>query len=951
MSRASRIPLLCALLTVYAGPVVATERFERRFDVRDGLPAAEVSALAQDSHGFIWVGTYGGLVRYDGSEMRLWGHDALSGEVRFIVEGPGPELLVGDGRRLFRVVPGGLEPVADPSSGNVENIVDAAFDRSGTLWIIRGGKLLRRQGGAWVVPAVATLESERARQLRRVEDGRFFALTDAGVWELHESHATKRFALTRPRGLIAAADGALVTFAVEESSVVAFRGGRLERSFRYTGRPIALARRGDTIWVACDASLTALTRGEPPRVTGVQHGLISGGPLLVDREQGLWLGTFRGLVHYSEPEVRIWTEADGLTQRGAFFLAGTTHHLWVAGFGGTTRLDRSGTKSDSFARVFGPLCPDEHERVWTGTPTGILPVTEYRGGESVAVSACAIAPGGTLWLTAEDRLFSKRRGDTTFSTVASPRFDERVAVVREDSGGRLWLAAGERVCHALVERLHAGAPAVWSCQTVEGVRHIFDLREVGSDRLWMATRMGVFHRGASGGEWLLVPGSRSLSSSIVHRLVPSPSGGVWVIGEGLPLRVIDRPHSPDGWEIAERLTAWQGIPIGGSRDLLEDSDGALWLATLAGVVRIPNDVRRMSLPAPAVEVVNVALDGRVFDGSMPAALEHRNSLVEIRFAALSYRARGLLRYQVRHRQDAPWTDLLETTPALRYVNLPYGRYHVEVRASLDGRNWSPAPAGFAFEVRRPWYFQAWALALFAAAAVAAAYAAHRIRMAFVLRMERQRLRIAMDLHDEVGSGLGSIGLLASLAADERLDEEKRRNVAAEIAEMAAEVGATLGDLVWALRVRGETLEGLAYYLVERAGRLFPHAQPALVTEFPEPWPAVALSPAVRQSLLMIGLEALHNAARHASATRVVLALKPAGHRWRLSVSDDGVGLLRNRPLEECGGTGMFSMHRRAEAIGATIRFVPNGPRGTTVELVFDPQAREQTSVRRLAAGV
>jgi signal transduction histidine kinase len=101
------------------------------------------------------------------------------------------------------------------------------------------------------------------------------------------------------------------------------------------------------------------------------------------------------------------------------------------------------------------------------------------------------------------------------------------------------------------------------------------------------------------------------------------------------------------------------------------------------------------------------------------------------------------------------------------------------------------------------------------------FAAHRARVAVLVRLERQRALIAMDLHDEIGSGLGSIGILSGVAASENVKDEQRRELALDIVDTAAELGNALTDIVWSLRPDSATIEGLAYRLTRRASRLFP----------------------------------------------------------------------------------------------------------------------------------
>jgi signal transduction histidine kinase len=209
----------------------------------------------------------------------------------------------------------------------------------------------------------------------------------------------------------------------------------------------------------------------------------------------------------------------------------------------------------------------------------------------------------------------------------------------------------------------------------------------------------------------------------------------------------------------------------------------------------------------------------------------------------------------------------------------------------------------------------------------------------------------MDLHDEMGSGLGSIGILAGLAADERLDDASRRRLAEQIAEAAGELGTALGDIVGSLRHDADTLDSLAWRLAERGRRLFPDGRPEFATRFPERWPSVRLSLEARRNLQLIALEALHNAARHAAARHVRLGLEPTGCGWRLWVGDDGRGLPPEARAGRTRGHGLANMRSRAEAIGASIAWNDGPEAGTVVEVTFDPgarlrRARARDAVRR-----
>lgn len=410
-----------------------------------------------------------------------------------------------------------------------------------------------------------------------------------------------------------------------------------------------------------------------------------------------------------------------------------------------------------------------------------------------------------------------------------------------------------------------------------------------------------------------------------------------MLGFDLALRVENRPGLPDGWKVLENLSAWQGLPAGLREDILEEEDGTLWVTTMAGAVRVPPRARvRPGVPR-RVHLTELLQDGRQIAPAPGLVLPFSRIRLEMHFSALSFRDPGLLRYRIRTSGDETSREP-QTQAAIHLADLAPGDHAVEVTASLDGKRWSPVPARFAFSVAYPWYLQSWFLAGCVMVMIAIGYAIHRARVGFLLRLERQRGRIAMDLHDEMGSGLGSIGILAELAAGEGLEEDRRRSVSTQIAETASELGAALDDIVWSLRPGAETLEALAVDLEERGNRFFPHGKVRFNTRLPTRWPQVRLTPAMRPALQRIAIEAMHNAARHVAPKWVVLGLAPHGRRWRLWVQDDGEGFESAAAGAGGDGLGLTAMKERAREIRASIAWETPPGGGTRIVLDFDPGA-------------
>jgi signal transduction histidine kinase len=925
-----RISIVTILLLAPA--LHAQERLVRHFGPEQGLLAPTAVALAQDRTGFLWVATAGGVFRYDGVEMRRWAPQVLVHANFLATAADGRVAAADDYGHLFLLDAAGATLVPGPGGAALDSVGAITFVGD-TLWAARGARLLvQLPDGRWL-PPVAGLDGP-PRRLRPAPNGGVDAATRGGVWTATPNGSAQRlFPLPGAWDVVALPDGRRVAIS-GAGPVVEWSRGRLTTRLATDKAGRALAIRGDVIWAGYSAAIVALHPDGSTETLGPRDGVDGGGPLLVDREGSLWVGTYTALLQLPEPETTWWSERDGLPSTLTRYVGVTHGAVWVTTWGGLGRLTHDARGWHGSAPVKGG-----YDRVWADAARDRLLVGTDHGtvalrGASFAFSrapqpppAAAYAPaeGGGLWVgTSEGLYHTDDEGGKARLVPGTPFGRGAVVVLAVDSGRTLWAAGEERVC---------ALRGTWTCDTLAGALDVTALVAFPSGDLWAATRgRGVMRR--HGGAWAPLPGARALPTSNVLNLIPS-RGAIWVAAFGAVLRVAERPDSADGWQVLEHLTGWHGLPGRGANDVFEETDGTVWLTTARGVMRVPAAARRTPRPPPSVTLVDARVDTEAVALAGALVLPHERNRLELRFASLSLRDPSAIVYQVRLSPHDPWQDT-RGLPSFRWVDLPGGRYRAEVRASADGKTWSSTPAAFAFVVRPAWYREPWAMALFSLALVGALVAAYRARVAVLLGLERQRARIAMDLHDEIGSALGSIGILSGvLAQDNGDDERERQRIADEIARTAGEVGGALSDIVWALDPRPGTLRDLATRLADHGGRLFAGDGPEFRTHFPAAWPGGPLPLGLRRNVAAIGLEALHNAARHARARNVALALTPPANGgagvWELTVTDDGSGMPTPAPDS---GLGVTSARRRAAEIGAEVTWEATSGGGTTLRLRF-----------------
>ncbi len=198
-------------------------------------------------------------------------------------------------------------------------------------------------------------------------------------------------------------------------------------------------------------------------------------------------------------------------------------------------------------------------------------------------------------------------------------------------------------------------------------------------------------------------------------------------------------------------------------------------------------------------------------------------------------------------------------------------------------------------------------------------------------LERERARIAQDLHDELGSSLTRISLLSGLVHADQHNPDQVAAHAGKLSLAADQSVRALEEIVWAVRPGSDTLQSLVDYITHFASELFEGSPTRCRLDVPDELPAQPLPPDVRHNIFLIVKEALTNVLKHASASVALLQIKTDGQVLKIIIADDGKGF-------DCGSSGtdgrhngLGNMHRRAEAVGGTLRLTSEPGKGTRKE--------------------
>jgi ligand-binding sensor domain-containing protein/signal transduction histidine kinase len=976
----------------------------RNYDEKDGLAGPSVRAVLEEDDGTYWVGTNAGLFRFDPRPRPgrpLFERVALptdppppapgappsdrSTEVLAIVlhRDPAGRLWVGSTRGaawLERDALGSWRATrvafVDERGEPLEVVVRGFADDS------RGGVLIGTRwwgvfhttppGGGEVPagshPATRWITHDEmggdVRALLRDRAGRLWAASVSGLIELRPDAAAERLR----RGAVYTREDGL-----PDSSVQALAEAADGRLLLATDAGAAIVERAG----GPDARVTAIDRsdGLPP---GIQASVAA------DAAGNLWLGSAgAGLARIAPHGLSTYDAADGLAlERSVGALLDADGRPCFVTRSAALRVIVSCFDGERFEAVRVPFPPEVRELGW-GVVRPVIATT--RGWWFATERGVAHFPGDgrlrSLAAAGRPRLLGMSDGLPGRDVVA----------LFEARDGTIWTSAGiETPGASTLCYLPPGAHRFVNVPAQEAIPDGFalDFAEDREGRLWVAFS-GRLVRGREGRfERVADEAALGLLPELLHA---DAAGRLWVLGTGGVVRLDDPAAAKPAWtdlgpgqelasiDVGCAATDARGrLAIGTARGVdvldpasgrrrhlgrddglagnqvrhcLTDPQGNVWFAVDGAVSRLPpgddpparpprilvGAVRVAGSPWPISELGQPVVDEVV--------LQPGQRQLAIDLVGFGSAPGGPPRFQHRllGAGDDAWSaPQRERTVAL--AGLAPGRYRFEARAVDGARQVSAEVASVGVVVLAPLWQRPWFWAALALAAAGAGALALRARARRALQLERLRTRIAMDLHDELGSGLGGIGIMAGLLGEEELPPEERRGLAQRVAATAGELGFALTDIVWALRPGNTRLERLAYFLAERGGRLFAGERTRFETAFPDAFPDLELTLAAQHAVQRVGLEALHNAAKYAGAGRVTLTLAPAaGGRWMLAIEDDGVGIAdagRVAAAEDDAaphGHGLPGMRRRAAEIGAELTVGPGaGGRGTRVALTFDP---------------
>jgi signal transduction histidine kinase len=195
-------------------------------------------------------------------------------------------------------------------------------------------------------------------------------------------------------------------------------------------------------------------------------------------------------------------------------------------------------------------------------------------------------------------------------------------------------------------------------------------------------------------------------------------------------------------------------------------------------------------------------------------------------------------------------------------------------------------------------------------------------------LEKERARIARDIHDQVGANLTQVSLLGELVESDKDHPEEIEAHARQISQTALETTRALDEIVWTVNPSNDTLDGLINYVCKYAQEYLALASLRYRLEVPPHLPNTSITPELRHNVFLAAKEAVNNVVKHSGATSAWLRLRLEPERFTLEIEDNGQGLAAN--AADKGRNGLRNMRKRLEDIGGQFSIGPGAEGGTRV---------------------
>ncbi|MBX7221746.1 MAG: response regulator [Blastocatellia bacterium] len=742
---------------------------------QDGLPQNTVHSIIQSQDGYLWMGTYEGLVRFDGVQFTVFDKQNTpqlkNNGIWVVYEDRQNGLWIG-------TLGGGLVCYRNHTftgygqkDGLLSDIIfSLCQSQDGSLWIGTNHGLNRYQNGKFQSFTTKDgLSHDVVRCIREDRQGKLWIGTEGGGVCIFENNRFQTYdtrnglpnntvyALAEhpTGGMWVGTYNGLSFFNGAEWKVYSTADGLPENFIR----SLFLDQDG-VLWIGTlGHGVTRFWKQqfEPYKCfNSLSQDLVRA--LYGDREGSLWIGSNNGLKRLRDGKFVTYTKYQGLSNNSAkTIMQDRTGNIWIGTDGNGLNRFTNGvfevftTQNGLPSNYIRALAEDHEGNLWVGTNGN--GVCKYTAGKFQPLAANLGAGSGVinviypdsrqrLWIgTIGGGLYCYDNGSITPYTTKEGLSDNFIRAILEDSAGVMWVGTTNGGINCISE----GRISTISTKNGLGGDGIFSLYEDRDHVMWVCTIEGLSR--ISKGQIFNFTVQNGWFEGNTFHVLEDDAHSFWLSCNKGIFCVAKQELN----EFAAGRSKSYNLAVYGKADGMETNqcngasqpagwktqDGNLWFPTIKGVVRInPNRILSNRQPPPVV-ISQMVVGREGFEVFEKLLIPEGKESFEIRYSGLSFLSPDKVRFRYRLEGfDPDWVDV-QTRRSAFYTNLPAGDYVFHVKACNSDGFWNEQGARLAFRVVPRWWKTWWAYSLYVLAMAGAGWG--------IIQLSRRTLKRNNDL--------------------------------------------------------------------------------------------------------------------------------------------------------------------------------------------------------------
>jgi ligand-binding sensor domain-containing protein/serine phosphatase RsbU (regulator of sigma subunit) len=740
--------LLCGTNVFALDPTKAiTQYVHDVWSTNEGLPGNSVMAIAQTRDGYLWFGTYEGLVRFDGIRFTVF-DETNTPEIKYrffyaLCADKDGGLWSGTlGKELLHYKDGKFTRYPLPNQSPSNGISRIYQDRTGRIWVVANDEFYRYEQGRFLpIPPPVNRSDNFQRPIYQDSTNTLWTGGKEGLFQFKDENFVpaeigQRYSLRNVDAIYEDRNGALWIGAQVGTSaqraLLQCKDGQCrsygkKEGFTFNGLTAILEDHDGNLWMSNygsgvlrfrDGKFTPFTTKEALSDDAVNA-------LFEDQEGNLWMGTEARLNRLRDGKFSAITQVDGLPHDSIISVYEDREgRIWLGSWGGglsqfkAGRITNYAVKDGLASQVVTTLRQDKRGNLWVGTNNGlnlfqqgkIKTYAKKDGLTDRAIWAIQEDHKGALWFGTADGLFRLAEGRFRQFTTEDGLAGQSIISLLEDRQGTLWIGTTSGL-----NQFREGKLTSFNSPSAPQVQ-VKTLYEDQEGYLWIGMqgqRVGLFRY--KDGQFTQYTTKDGLFDDVVYSILEDEQGNFWM-SSGRGIFRTSRQGLQDfaaGKSKTITCTAYD-VTDGllnrecnaGPEAGRKTRDGRLWFGTYKGVVVIdPANIRYNKLPPPVV-IEQAIADNATFSLAQPQQLAAGTQNLEFQYAGLSLVAaeKNQYKYQLVG-YDKAWIEAGNRRTAY-YTNLRPGNYTFRVIASNNDGVWNETGAAYSFSLK-PYFWQTW----------------------------------------------------------------------------------------------------------------------------------------------------------------------------------------------------------------------------------------------------